>query len=166
MRGRGKPLLVAAAVAASGLAPSAQAEGNASLAIYGDMVRGVGPEGLTGPPCVLTSQYKHKEKVVWRIRVTDPATGKALDAKGIKSLEIALPDGQTFAARYSGHPPPKPIEGFWTATWTIPEAYPTGSFSYKVIATALDGRATEWEPFKTSPLTVIAGNAEFAPAKR
>ena len=45
------------------------------------------------------------EKVVWRIRVLDPA-GQEVDGKGLRSLVVELPDGQKLDAKFGPHPPP------------------------------------------------------------
>jgi hypothetical protein len=150
-----------ALIAALGLAPLAQAQVGKPLFIAADMVTG---PGGSGPICVLRSQFMRKETVAWRIRVQD-ATGKELDDKSLKSLVVELSDGQTFPARFGGHPPKEPTDHLWSTSWSIPEDYPTGSFNYKVIATAPDGSTQSWEPVNVKPslLTVIPGT--FEPAK-
>src|SRR5689334_9294109 len=86
------------------LTTSAQAQPG-KLFFEGDIVRG-DQEGAPGPGCVLNTQFKRLEKVVWRLRILD-ADGKSLDDKGLKSLVVELPDGQKMAARFSAHPPPR-----------------------------------------------------------
>ncbi len=164
-----KHLTIAFALAASagglGLNERANAEGAANRFFFeGDMVRG-DQEGAPGPFCVLNSQFKRLEKVVWRVRVLDPA-GKPLDDKGLKSLVIELPDGQTIPARFGPHPPPRlgpAADYFWSARWIIPAEYPSGTFAYKVTATAADGSSQTWQPFMMRPsqLTVVAGAIEI-----
>jgi hypothetical protein len=139
------------------------------LFFEGDIV--IGGKPGTADDCVLRNQFQRQQKVVWRIRVLDQ-TGKELDGKALKSLEVVLPDGQKFAARHGVHPPPRlgpPEDYFWAAAWTIPESYPTGTFAYKVIATDLQGQTHTWEPFKrsTSQLQIVAGNfpPKTSPAK-
>ena len=153
-------------LASSGLAfaATAQAQEAKKLFFEGDLVRGA-QAGAPGPLCVLNNQFKHLEKVVWRVRVLDEA-GKPLDDKGIKSLVVELPDGQKFPARYGPHPPPQagPAEdNFWSAIWIVPTDYPSGTLSYKLIATGLDGKEQTWEPFKRKPtlLTVVDGAIEL-----
>ncbi len=147
---------------ALGVAPLAEAQSNKPLFIAADMVRGVGG---SGPVCVLSNRFMRKEEVAWRIRVQD-ATGQQLDDKGLKGIVVELSDGQKFPARFGGHPPKEPTDHLWSTAWSIPEDYPTGSFNYKVIATALDGSTQTWEPVNTKPslLTIIAGTFE-PPAK-
>jgi hypothetical protein len=124
----------------------------------GDMVRGEPQPGVKAPVCVLTSQFKRGDQVVWRIRVLDPATGQGLDNKALKGVQVHLPDGQRFDARYGGHPPKgTPSDYFWSAAWKVPADYPTGSFAYTVSAVRQDGRTATWQPFKMAPsqLTVV-----------
>jgi hypothetical protein len=146
-----------------GFASGAQAQ-QTKLFFEGDVVRG-DQDGAPGPGCVLNSQFKHLEKVVWRLRILD-ASGKPLDDKGLKSLVVELADGQKLPARFGVHPPPRigpAVDHFWTARWIIPTEYPSGSFYYKVTATSLDGSTQTWEPFKSLPsrLAVLDGAIEI-----
>ncbi len=130
------------------------------LFFEGDMVRGRPKAGPTGPTCVLTSQFKRKEKIVWRVRVYDPAKSKQLGKAGLKSIAVELPDGKTYKMRYGTHPRKKASDSFWSTSWDIPADYPTGSISYKVVATDNSGKVHTWTPFNVKPsqFTVIAGN--------
>ena len=136
----------------------AQAAGPA-MVIQSDTVRGV-LQGMTAPGCVLNNQFKHKEEIVFRIRVVDTKTGKLMDKDQLKSLVIELPDGKKFPAHYGKHPPQDPVAYFWTFGWTIPADYPTGSFGYKVVATDKHGHTAEFAPFesKESQLMVMPDN--------
>src|SRR5262245_35514853 len=152
------------ALANLGLAGAANAQAAKKLFFEGDLVRGA-QQGAPGPFCVLNNQFKHLEKVVWRIRVLDQA-GQELDGKGLKSLVVELPDGQKVDAKYGPHPPPAQgpaTDHFWTAVWVIPTIYPNGTFAYKVTATDPDGKTQTWEPFKRGPsqLAVVAGEIEI-----
>src|SRR5207237_5733944 len=95
---------IALAVAVLGFADMARAQQAQKLFLEGDIVRGNTALGATGPICVLNSQFKRKENVVFRIRVRNVA-GQPLDEKSIKSIVVELTDGQKFNARYGGHPP-------------------------------------------------------------
>jgi hypothetical protein len=144
--------------AAGALAGAPHASAQPQFFLEGDMVRGEPQPGVKAPVCVLTSQFKHGDQVVWRIRVLDPASGQGLDNKALKSVQVQLPDGQKFNARYGGHPPKgTPTDHFWSVSWKIPADYPTGSFSYTVNAVGQDGRSATWQPFKMAPsqLTVV-----------
>lgn len=141
---------------------AAQAQQAQKLFFEGDMVRSA-QQGAPGPFCVLTSQFKRKERVAWRIRILDQ-NGEPVDDTKVKSLFVILPDGQKFEAFHRAHPPQPPqTDNFWSVAWIIPDNYPTGTFGYKVTATGLDGREQTWEPFKvkSSQLTVIAGEIEI-----
>ncbi len=164
MRTLGVVAALALSIVSLGSAPAADAQAARKVFFEGDLVRGAQP-GAPGPFCVLTSQYKRLEKVVWRIRVLDQ-TGQSLDGKGLKSVVVELADGQKLAAVYGPHPPPASgpaTDFFWTTIWTIPTSYPSGTFAYKVVATDPDGTAHTWEPFKRAPsqLTVVAGEIEI-----
>ena len=145
--------VIALTAAVFGAPAVAQAQGAALTMFFeGDMVSGVN----SGPLCVLKSQYSHGQTVVWRVRVQDQA-GKALDNKGVKSLVVELPDGQKFPMHYGPHPKGRTDDYFWTVSWKIPADYPTGTFAYKVVATAPDGKSQTWAPFKVKPseLTIV-----------
>jgi hypothetical protein len=154
---------IALATAVLGAADGALAEQVKNLFFEGDLVRHT-LENQKGPFCVLTSQFKRKEAVAWRIRVLE-STGDVADDKVLKSVVVELGDGQKFPARYGPHPPrgAPPTDYFWSVHWEIPADYPTGSLGYKVIATMMDDRTQTWEPFTRTPsqLTVIAGEPEM-----
>ena len=154
---------IALAVATLGLAISALAEPAKKLFFEGDLVRH-NLENQKGPFCVLTSQFKRKEAVAWRIRVLE-STGQVADDKVLKSVVVELGDGQKLPAHYGPHPPrgAPPTDYFWSLHWEIPADYLTGSLGYKVIATMMDDTMQIWEPFTRAPsqLTVIAGEPEM-----
>lgn len=135
---------------------SAQAAGPA-MVIQSDMVHGF-IQGMKTPPCVMSSQFHHKDLVVFRIRVIDTKTGKQLDNTALKSLTVELPDGKKFPAHFGKHPPQDPVAFYWTYGWVIPPDYPTGSITYKVVAVDKHGHTATFEPFevKESQLTVLA----------
>ena len=154
-----------------GLAGPVAAQEAQKLFIEGDIVRGNTPAGITGPVCVLTNQFKRKEKIVFRIRVRD-IVGAPLDDKALKGIVVEMSDGQKFAAEYRARPPvsvrkalglTEPTDYFWSAVWLIPEDYPTGSLSYKVVATDVQGTTQTWTPFKDprSLPMVMAGDVEY-----
>ena len=150
----------AIAVSVLGFAGVAQAENK--LFIDGDMVRGA-QRGAPGPACVLNNQFKHLEKVVWRMRVRD-ADGKALEPADLKSVVVEVSNGQKIPATFGPHPPNGPAtDHFWSAIWIIPTDYPNGSLTYKVTATDMKGNSTTWEPFNrvTTQLEVQAGAVEI-----
>lgn len=150
---------LALSAAAVGFASPASA-GN--LFFEGDMVRGYTQDGATGPTCVLSSQYMRKEHVVWRVRVLNE-DGSEADDKSLKSLVVQLSDGEKFDMHYGTHPRKGPTDHFWATAWAIPADYPTGTVTYKVIATDMDGKTHEWAPFNVnlSQLTVIPGEVTF-----
>ena len=104
------------------------------------MVRGVQQDGTTGPACVLTSQYKRRESVVWRVRVFDPGHEHQLAGDELTSLVVQTPDGAEYKMHFGDHPMGRKDDSFWTVSWVIPADYPLGTLNYKVVATDLDGK--------------------------
>ncbi len=154
------------ATAAPSVAATTQATAAPQKATYLllqiDTVRS--PEGLTDEEktflsCVQQSRFPQSSRIVWRARVFDPLTNKALDDKAIKSFDLTLPDGTKQAFKYGGHGGTKPdyAEYFWTAGFSIPATYPTGLFTYQVKATNLDGAIGTFDQFKvtSSQLTIV-----------
>jgi hypothetical protein len=121
-----------------------------NLILSSDMVSG-------GGGCVLDNVYKPGEEVVFRVRVYDPVTGEQMDNKALSSVTVSLPDGQSFTANYGAHPSTNPTDHFWTAAWTIPANYPTGTLAYTETATAADGRTGTFDNFNVQPslLTIV-----------
>jgi hypothetical protein len=152
---------VVLSVALLGFAVSAQAQ-DRKLFVEGDIVRGNTAMGATGPICVLNSQFKRGENVVFRVRARN-AKGEPLDDKGLKSMVVELADGRKLTGRYGGHPPRTPTDFFWTAAWMIPEGYPTGTLGYKVTITDMEGNSQTWEPLKEyrSWPSVIPGTVTY-----
>jgi hypothetical protein len=134
----------------------------AFLLLQGDTVRS--PEGLTDEEktflsCVQQSRFPQSSRIVWRFRVLDPLSGKAMDDKGIASFDLVLPDGKTQAFKYGGHGGTKeaPAEFFWTAGYSIPKDYPTGLFTYQLKATSKEGVVGTFDQFKVpaAQLTIV-----------
>ena len=125
------------------------------LFFEGDVVRSA--VNAKGAVCVLNSQFKRGETALFRIRVLDAKTGKSLDDKGVKSLMVELSNGEKVTAHYHQHPPQDPTDWCWVGGWPIGEDQPTGSISYKVVATTLDGQTVAWRPFQVaySQVTVV-----------
>ena len=163
--------LIAAAIAMLGSPSPSSAQEAQKLFIEGDIVRGNTPNGITGPVCVLANQFKRKENVIFRIRVLN-AMGQPLDDKALKTLTVELSDGQKIPASYRARPPrnimaslgiSEPLDYFWSSAWLIPENYPTGSLSYRVVATDNQGNTQTWTPFRDprSLPFVLPATAEY-----
>src|SRR5215218_6225016 len=132
---------------AGGLPAHAQAQPAGKLFFEGDLVKGPQP-GQAGPFCVLQSQFFRKQEVAWRVRVLD-SDGKQVDDKGLTSLMVEISNGKKVELKFKPHPPRvTPTDFFWSGSWVIPDDEPTGSFTYKVIATDNQGQIQTWEPFK------------------
>lgn len=113
----------------------------------------------TGPLCVQTSVFKQGEHIVWRAEVRDVATGREvgndgkdvaeIDRRGI-SVVVHLENGMFLRMVYGQHPPRpregEPVNYFWTAAWTIPMDYPTGTLRYWVIVRDKAGAFVRYDP--------------------
>jgi hypothetical protein len=128
-----------------------------NLVLSSDMVTGSGGTVKATSSCVLANVYKAGNQVVFRMRVYDPVTGKPMDDKALSSVTVSLPDGQSFTAKYGGHPAKAPVDYFWATSWVIADNYPTGTLNYTATAKAVDGRTGTFDNFNVTPslLTVI-----------
>ncbi len=156
--------LAAAAVACSGgggdkttasQAPAATSAPAATTKLILDLDTVRGPTGVpqeqrAAKSCVQANKVPVGGQVVWRIKVIDPRTGKDMDDASLTSVVVTLSDGQTFTAKYGGHPSSAPVESFWTTSWNVPATYPTGAVDYKVVAKDKEGRTGEWSQFKVA----------------
>jgi hypothetical protein len=129
------------------------------LIVVGDTIRGnlgLNPvEVLTTAPgihCTQQSRFPQTGRIVWRMKVIDPATGKYLDDKQIKDFSITYPDGKKDTFKYGGHGGTKenPADFLWAAGFTIPADYPTGAFNVKIQATDNEGRTGLFDQFKVA----------------
>lgn len=140
-------------------APIAEAQATAGgLVVYGDTVRsaeGLPPEDAPTLACVRANRFPQGSGIVFRVRVVDPATGELLTNESGVSVVLTLPDGSTRPFRYGQHPPgPVAADFYWTAVFTVPDDYPTGSFNYQITATDSQGRMGEFIDFKVAPSQV------------
>ena len=142
-----RSLLAATALATAllGFAPASHAQTAPKYFFEGDIVR----SGV----CVLNNQFKRGERIAFRVRVMDP-TGKQADDKRLKTLVVELGDGTKVPMKYGAH---RGTDNFWSTSWTVPDSFPTGALSYKVVATDNDNQNQTWAPFNVAPsqLTVI-----------
>lgn len=142
------------------------------LMLYGDTVRGTAglsdeekdsskAQGLT---CVQMSRFPHGSRIVWRIRVIDPLTNKALDDKALQYVRLTLPDGKTTQdLKYGPHGGTKenPADFFWVTGWTVPNDYPTGLFNYNIEAKSQEGAVGIWN---NDFFKVTTGQLQIIPA--
>ncbi|HEY7062076.1 MAG TPA: hypothetical protein VII06_11395 [Chloroflexota bacterium] len=120
------------------------------LVIQSDMV--IGAPG----PCALQSRFHPGDRVVFRAKVYDAATGQLVP--GAQTV-VHLEDGTTLDMRYEAHPPPNvgpSSDEYWVAVWAIRPDAPMGIVRYSIDATD-GGRTGHFEPFEnmTSLLTVV-----------
>ncbi len=120
-----------------------------TLILVGDTVRGstnLTDEEKKFLSCVQQNRFAPDQQIVWRFKVMDPVTAKAMSDKQLKSFALTLPDGKDQAFKYGEHPKGSNI-WFWTTSFVVPKGYPTGAFSYKVLATDIEGRTGTFDQF-------------------
>jgi hypothetical protein len=150
----------AAGSAAAQSGPATMSDGSqpaGALIIYADTV--LSAEGLTPAErpllaCVQMSRFKQGQKIVFRARVIDPATGQALTSDTAQSVIVVLPNGDQLPMVFEGHPPMANLDYYWTAVFAVPDDYPTGEFGYTIEATAKNGRSGSLQPFNIGRTTV------------
>lgn len=118
-----------------------------------------------GIHCTQQSRFPQGGRIVWRMKVLDPVTGKYLDDKGLSSFTITYPDGKSDALKYGGHGGTKeaPQDFLWAVGYTIPLDYPTGAFNVKIEAKSVDGRVGTFDQFKVAAaqLTITKAGQDY-----
>ena len=163
----------AAPAATQAAAPVAAAPAKPQfLLVVGDTIRGnlgLNPVEiqLTAPGihCTQQSRFPQTGRIVWRMKVIDPANGKYMDDKQIKDFTITFPDGKGDTFKYGGHGGTKenPADFLWAAGYTIPADYPTGAFNVKIQATDFEGRTGTFDQFKVAnaQLTIVPKGQDY-----
>lgn len=134
--------VAAAALAVAGAVAPAFADA-LPMAVSGDTV--------LGGKCIQSNQFKHNDRIVFRARVLDTATGADLDADGVTSVVAELADGTKLPLEFGEHPPENPQQHFWSVGWNVPADFPTGTLTYKIVATNKAGQSVTFEPFQVTP---------------
>lgn len=155
-----------AATAVASVAPTQAATAAAAPAPKGALILvadttsgsiGTTDEEKAALSCVQKNRFPQGESIVWRVRVEDGISGKAMDDKALKSVELTLPDGKTQPLKYGPHPKGKTDDYFWTTSYKLAPTYPTGAFTYSLRATSLEGAVGTFDQFNvaSSMLQVI-----------
>ena len=118
-----------------------------------------------GIHCTEQSRFPQGGRIVWRMKVIDPTTGKYLDDKAIASFTITYPDGKSDKLVYGGHGGTKeaPQDFLWAVGYTIPADYPTGAFIVKIEAKSVDGATGTFDAFKVAAaqLTITKAGQDY-----
>ena len=123
------------------------------LLVYADTTSGslgTTDEEKAALSCVQKNRFPQGESIVWRVRVIDPATGKPMTDKDVKTVTLTFPDGTTKDMKFGPHPKGKTDDYFWAASFKIPADYPTGAFKYKVLATSNEGVTGSFDQFNVA----------------
>ena len=118
-----------------------------------------------GIHCTEQSRFPQGGRIVWRMKVMDPTTGKYLDDKAIASFTITYPDGKTDKFVYGGHGGTKeaPQDYLWAVGYTVPADYPTGAFTVKIEAKSVDGATGTFDGFKVTAAqtTIVKAGQDY-----
>lgn len=161
-----------AATGAQAATPAATPAKAQYLIVVGDTIRGqLGLNDVEkqlaapGIHCTQQSRFPQGGRIVWRMKVIDPTTGKYLDDKQIKEFTLTFPDGKSDVFKYGGHGGTKeqPADMLWAAGYTVPLDYPTGAFNVKIQATSVEGAVGTFEQFKVpfAQLTVVPAGKDY-----
>jgi hypothetical protein len=151
------------AAAAQPAAPQADAAAKTLIVVADTTSGSIGTtdEEKAAFSCVQKNRFPQGEPIVWRVKVFSTVSGKALDDKALKAVEITLPDGTVKPLKFGPHPKGRTDDYFWTTSFKIPADYPTGAFKYKLVATSLEGISGTYDQFNvaSSLLQVIPAGA-------
>lgn len=120
-----------------------QTDAETPLVVYGDTINGEG--------CVVSSRFKHGDKIVFRATAVDGFTKEQLQDAEIK----VIINGEELPMRLGPHGEKETM--FWTAAYIVPDDAPTGTLDFKYVAT-IDGVEAEYTQFDVTPslLTIVA----------
>jgi hypothetical protein len=100
-------------------------------------------------PCIQTGVFKRGMRMVVRFEVLDTSTGKRVTDKDGATIKLVLPHGEEIPGRWTirGSVAAMPDSAWmWDTSWDIPPDYPVGSFEYRIVVTAKDGRTATFTP--------------------
>lgn len=116
--------------------------------VNADMVRG--GKNATGPVCVLNSNYKLGEQVVFRADIYDARTGERITKEKAEELELKVTaiveDVDEYEMSMGPHPREEPQINFWVGVWEIPSIFQTGWFKWTIVVTDKEGNEYIHEP--------------------
>ena len=119
---------------------------------YVETLTSTGPSryGFTpSQPCIQSGVFKRGMRMVFRFEVLDVSTGKRVTDKDGATLKVVLPHGEEVPARWAirGSVAAMPDSAWmWDSSWDIPPDYPVGSFDYRIVVAAKDGRTVTFTP--------------------
>lgn len=118
-----------------------------------------------GIHCTQQSRFPQGQRIVWRMKVIDPTTGKYMDDKQIASFAITFPDGKGDKFVYGEHKGASGSDFLWAVGFTIPIDYPTGAFNYKIEAKSSEGAVGTFDQFKVSfaQLAIVPAENKIRP---
>lgn len=131
-----------------GLTSMVGAEEDSKYFVNADMVRG--GKNATGPVCVLNSNYKLGEQVVFRADIYDAETGERITEEQAEELGLTVTavvhEVDEFEMSLGLHPKEEPQVKFWVGVWNIPSVFQTGWFKWTIEIEDEEGNKYVHEP--------------------
>lgn len=90
--------------------------------------------------CMIQTNFTRGNRAVWRMWITDAATGKAITDQDIKYAYVKVPGSPNLPFTFGKHGRLDISPWFWTAVFAVPKDYPLGSVDFKVVVKTKDGR--------------------------
>ncbi|MFB6137104.1 MAG: hypothetical protein ABEJ42_02020 [Halobacteriaceae archaeon] len=120
-------------------APITTASDDGVYVVAHDIVRGniegVDQQAMVG---ALASRFRPGQKVVWRIAVVDGETGEEVSPATVDDVSVVVEGETTIEAKYGVQPLESELaeyresDRFYSASWIIPDDYPSGAVSYSI----------------------------------
>lgn len=106
--------------------------------------------------CVVDSRFERGHGIVFRATVIDQATNELVEDAKVK---VVFATGDEYEMELGPHGQEATL--LWTALWTVPDDFPTGTLDYQIIA-EVDGKEYAYEPFDVSlsKLTILEKGEE------
>ena len=100
-------------------------------------------------PCTQSGVFKRGMRIVVRFEILDTSSSKRVTDKDAANIKLVLPHGEEIPGRWAirGGGAAMPDSAWmWDTSWDIPPDYPLGSFDYRIMITAKDGRTATFTP--------------------
>lgn len=151
-------LLFLVAIFVVGCSEDKPAEKTRKIVVQGDTINS---HFQADAVCVVDSRFERGHSLVFRANVIDEDTNKIVEDAKVKAI---LGTGEKFDMELGPHGEEGTL--LYTALWTIPDDFPTGTLDYKIVA-EVDGKEYSYEPFNVSlsKLTILEKGEEERIAK-
>lgn len=141
----GAASLTSAAVAQTPPTPNPFPGAKHQVFIYVDTVQNSRPKNPAVTPtigCTQTNFFRRGQGVVFRSWGVQTDTGKSLTPDNVKYYYVQIPGQKPLKMTFGAHGAGTTAPWFWTVNWDIPNDYPLGIVSFKVLVQTKGGGRT------------------------